>query len=246
MEGEPRWLKSKLGKGSASTDVGGGKKEGQGKQEAKPLPTSTLQHSFQGWKVPPGTAGRAPRRHLSTCSRQQPRGDRRQEVPHTWAHKSQKLLCIVPERGITNQVTPSTYCHQDQAAAELVSGRLWLGGSTPQPHARRLPLCQNPALLLKGTSQRVPMWHPRHDQMSTQTPALQSNPPAHLCCGFFGCLFVFPKWALAGCYIHKGYNYQSVVLGLLGAGGGTKCFSLMKGKIFPEQFHIAMLSVSGT
>lgn len=135
----------------------------------------------------------APCRHLSTCSRQQPRGDRRQEVPHTWAHKSQKLLCIVPERGITTQVTPSTYCHQDQAAAELVSGQLWLGGTTPQPHARCLPLCQNPALLLKGTSQRVPMWHPRHDQMSTQTPALQSNPPAHLCCVFFGCLFVFPK-----------------------------------------------------
>lgn len=48
MEGEPRWLKSKLDEGSGSTDVGGGKKEGQGKQEAKPLPTSTLQHSFQG------------------------------------------------------------------------------------------------------------------------------------------------------------------------------------------------------
>lgn len=111
---------------------------------------------------------------------------------HSWG-KSQKLLCIVPERGITTQATPSTYCHQDQAAAELVSGQLCLGGTTPQPHARRLPLCQNPALLLKGTSQRVPMWHPRHDQMSTQTPALQSNPPAHLCCGFFGCLFVFPK-----------------------------------------------------
>lgn len=79
-----------------------------------------------------------------------------------------------------------------------------------------------------------------------QTPALQSNSPTHLCCGVFVCLFVFPKWSLAGCYIHNGYNYQSIVLGLLGAVGGTKYFSLMKDKIFPEQFHVAMLSISGT
>lgn len=52
---------------------------------------------------------------------------------------------------------------------------------------------------------------------------------------------MIPGWLL-----NKGYNYQIIVLGFLGVVGGTEYFSLMKDKIFPQQFHVAMLSISGT